>query len=106
MENLAYNGRAAYLFFDAPSRNRWLRARRADPDPGRGNVPPGMLPNIRVLSETEDTIAAAANLFALLHELDDGGYECIHAETAPPSGLGPAINDRLLRAGSRTGRRY
>jgi hypothetical protein len=100
MESLAYNGRAAYLFFDAPSRNRWLAARRTDPAPSRGDAPSDAFPNIRALSETGNTTEAAANLFALLHELDDNGYESIHAETAPSSGLGPAINDRLFRAGA------
>ncbi|MDR1429796.1 MAG: threonylcarbamoyl-AMP synthase [Spirochaetaceae bacterium] len=93
MENLAYNGRAAYLFFDALSRDRWLSARYAS-----GGAPA----NVRALCETGDTRRAAANLFALLHELDSGGYECIHAETAPPLGLGPAINDRLSRAAAET----
>jgi hypothetical protein len=104
MESLAYNDRAAYLFFDAPSRNRWLAARRADPAP-RADAPADPFPNIKALSETGNTTEAAANLFALLHELDDNGYESIHAETAPPSGLGPAINDRLLRAGAAGQRR-
>ncbi|MDR0390199.1 MAG: threonylcarbamoyl-AMP synthase [Spirochaetaceae bacterium] len=94
MQNLAYNSRAAYLFFDGPSRDRWLG------HSGPKNLSPEALPNIRALSESGDIQTAAANLFALLHELDDSGYEAIHAETAPPSGLGPAINDRLFRAGA------
>jgi len=53
---------------------------------------------IRVLSETSDLAEAAANLFDMLHELDNLGLSLIRAEEAPSSGLGEAINDRLRRA--------
>jgi len=53
---------------------------------------------IRVLSESADLAEAAANLFDMLHELDNLGLRLIRAEEAPASGLGEAINDRLRRA--------
>jgi len=55
---------------------------------------------IRVLSESPDPVEAAANLFDMLHELDNLGLRLIRAEEAPASGLGDAINDRLRRAES------
>jgi len=53
---------------------------------------------IRVLSESANLAEAAANLFDMLHELDNLGLRLIRAEEAPVSGLGAAINDRLRRA--------
>ncbi|HWD25684.1 MAG TPA: L-threonylcarbamoyladenylate synthase [Rhizomicrobium sp.] len=50
----------------------------------------------RNLSATGDLREAAANLFALLHELDDMG--AIAVMPIPNAGLGEAINDRLARA--------
>lgn len=52
----------------------------------------------RNLSETGDLREAAANLFALLKELDSRGARAIAVEPIPVSGLGEAINDRLARA--------
>lgn len=50
------------------------------------------------LSPTGDMREAAANLFALLHELDSAGADRIAVMTIPNQGLGVAINDRLHRA--------
>jgi L-threonylcarbamoyladenylate synthase len=59
----------------------------------------GIAPDkIRVLSESSNLAEAAANLFDMLHELDNLGLRLIRAEEAPASGLGEAINDRLRRA--------
>lgn len=52
------------------------------------------------LSETSDLVEAAANLFAMLHDLDRGGYRAIAVMPVPEDGLGAAINDRLRRAAS------
>jgi L-threonylcarbamoyladenylate synthase len=41
---------------------------------------------------------AAANLFAMLRELDATGAERIAVMPIPEHGLGEAINDRLRRA--------
>jgi L-threonylcarbamoyladenylate synthase len=53
---------------------------------------------IRNLSRTGDLIEAAANLFALLAELDRSGAGAIAVMPIPEIGLGEAINDRLRRA--------
>jgi L-threonylcarbamoyladenylate synthase len=53
---------------------------------------------VRNLSPTGDLREAAANLFRMLHELDDAGVETIACMTVPDIGLGEAVNDRLRRA--------
>lgn len=53
---------------------------------------------IRNLSESGDLYEAAANLFALLRELDCPGLTAIAVAPIPEKGLGIAINDRLQRA--------
>lgn len=53
------------------------------------------------LSENGDLTEAAANLFAMLRELDQAGAECIAVMPVPEGGLGEAINDRLRRAAVR-----
>jgi L-threonylcarbamoyladenylate synthase len=50
------------------------------------------------LSETEDLVEAAANLFEYLHRLDARGGDVIAVSPIPHEGLGIAINDRLSRA--------
>jgi len=54
---------------------------------------------VMILSEKGDLNEAAANLFDMLHELDNLGLNIIFAEKVPDIGLGRAINDRLNRAG-------
>lgn len=51
-----------------------------------------------VLSPAGDLHEAARNLFHALREIDGSGAEVILAETFPGTGIGHAINDRLLRA--------
>ncbi|HSV63050.1 MAG TPA: L-threonylcarbamoyladenylate synthase [Chthoniobacterales bacterium] len=55
---------------------------------------------IRQLSERQDLVEAATNLFRLLRELDACDLDLIVAEELPDEGLGAAINDRLSRASS------
>jgi L-threonylcarbamoyladenylate synthase len=50
------------------------------------------------LSATGDLIEAAANLFAMLRQLDQGPGGAIAVAPIPETGLGRAINDRLRRA--------
>jgi L-threonylcarbamoyladenylate synthase len=50
------------------------------------------------LSPSGDLIEAAARLFALLRQLDQGSGEAIAVAPIPEHGLGQAINDRLRRA--------
>jgi L-threonylcarbamoyladenylate synthase len=53
------------------------------------------------LSASANLTEAAANLFAMLHELDQPGGKAIAVMPIPATGLGVAINDRLRRAASR-----
>ncbi len=50
------------------------------------------------LSQTANLKEAAANLFSYLSQLDIEGVRCIAVEPIPMTGLGEAINDRLMRA--------
>lgn len=50
------------------------------------------------LSASGDTTEAAANLFAMLHRLDDPRFTAIAVMPIPERGLGVAIRDRLRRA--------
>jgi L-threonylcarbamoyladenylate synthase len=50
------------------------------------------------LSPSGDLSEAAANLFAMLHEIDASGVQKIAVSPIPKQGLGEAINDRLERA--------
>lgn len=55
-------------------------------------------PFVRNLSLNGDITEAAANLFAMLHELDSLRVNTIAVMPIPETGLGEAINDRLRRA--------
>lgn len=50
------------------------------------------------LSASGDLTEAAANLFAMLRQLDSGEFSAIAIAPIPGHGLGEAINDRLCRA--------
>ncbi len=62
------------------------------------DLPEGM---IRNLSPEGDLYEAAANLFAMLHDLDQPGHSAIAVMAIPGHGVGMAINDRLQRAAKR-----
>jgi L-threonylcarbamoyladenylate synthase len=51
-----------------------------------------------ILCKGDDREAAAHNLYAALHEMDERNYELIIAKVFPETGLGSALNDRLRRA--------
>lgn len=55
------------------------------------------------LSPTGDLVEAAANLYAMLHEVDARGVERLAVAPIPDVGLGRAINDRLRRAAAPRG---
>jgi len=57
---------------------------------------------VRNLSPAGDPVEAAANLFAMLHDLDRSGATAIAVMPIPDDGLGRAINDRLRRAAEPT----
>lgn len=54
------------------------------------------------LSEAGDLHEAAANLFAMLRQLDQPKFRGIAVMPIPGTGLGAAINDRLKRASTRS----
>jgi len=66
------------------------------------NVPTGSK-IVRNLSPAGDLVEAAANLFAMLRELDAAGANAIAVMPIPGHGLGEAINDRLMRAAAPRG---
>ncbi|HBM91294.1 MAG TPA: threonylcarbamoyl-AMP synthase [Rhodospirillaceae bacterium] len=53
------------------------------------------------LSAKGDLTEAAANLFAMLHQLDQEKFKGIAVAPIPQTGLGAAINDRLRRAATK-----
>jgi L-threonylcarbamoyladenylate synthase len=91
-----YDASEGYLFFDGSSRDTWL-TRQNQKDAGGMDSGTGQK-GVWRLSEKGDPVEAAANLFAILHEMDKFDYSRIRAELAPSGGLGDAINDRLTRA--------
>ncbi|MET0483804.1 MAG: L-threonylcarbamoyladenylate synthase [Aestuariivirgaceae bacterium] len=83
-----------------------LRLNAAAPRPGEVFVtfgaPAGASRDAAVaLSESGDLVEAAANLFRILHELDQRHVARIAIMPIPETGLGLAINDRLRRAAAR-----
>jgi len=56
---------------------------------------------MRNLSPRGSLLEAAANLFAMLHELDEADCKTIAVSPIPGKGIGQAINDRLSRAASK-----
>jgi L-threonylcarbamoyladenylate synthase len=50
------------------------------------------------LSASGDLVEAAANLFRMLHDIDESDTKAIAVAPIPHHGLGEAINDRLRRA--------
>lgn len=66
----------------------------------KGGGAAGDLPDtqIRNLSESGDLHEAAANLFAMMKQLDNPAHTKIAVMNIPETGLGIAINDRLRRA--------
>ncbi|MBV9990405.1 MAG: threonylcarbamoyl-AMP synthase [Alphaproteobacteria bacterium] len=80
----------------APRARLRLNVRRAEADEvllGFGDTA-----GMTNLSPTGDLKEAAANLFAMLRELDASGADAIAVAPIPEHGLGEAINDRLRRA--------
>jgi L-threonylcarbamoyladenylate synthase len=82
-----------------------LRLNAAMADPGEALLAFGPNPfaarhavKVLNLSDSGDLNEAAANLFSMLRTLDADGYHSIAVMTIPATGLGLAINDRLVRA--------
>jgi L-threonylcarbamoyladenylate synthase len=66
------------------------------------DAPPGFA-EVAWLSRTGDLAEAAANLFAMLRQLDRLPFTGIAVTPIPNHGLGHAINDRLHRAATPPG---
>jgi L-threonylcarbamoyladenylate synthase len=76
-----------------------LRLNAESPEPGEIYVGFGRRAfGQHTLSEKGDLREAAANLFRLLHLVDDEKPQRIAVAPIPEDGLGEAINDRLRRA--------
>jgi len=83
-----------------------VRLEATDARPGEAllafgpDVPSGFA-EVLVLSRQGDPVEAAANLFAMLRQLDRPDFAGIAVMPIPDEGLGRAINDRLRRAAAR-----
>jgi L-threonylcarbamoyladenylate synthase len=76
-----------------------VRLNAAAAEPGEALLGFGPAPQaIRNLSEKGELEEAAANLFAMLRDLDRPDFSGIAVMPIPETGLGLAINDRLRRA--------
>jgi L-threonylcarbamoyladenylate synthase len=89
-----------------------LRLEAHDARPGEAllafglDTPPGFA-EVLCLSRSGDLAEAAANLFAMLRQLDRPAFTGIAVTPIPEHGLGRAINDRLRRAATpRPGRPF
>ena len=82
----------------APSKRLRLNALSAEPGEALLGFGPDAPKQAMNLSAVGDTTEAAANLFAMLHDLDNGPAPAIAVMPIPDRGLGRAINDRLIRA--------
>ncbi len=81
-----------------------LRLDAGRTEPGEALLGFGPAPDATLnLSETGDLREAAANLFAMLRELDRPEFSGIAVMPIPETGLGRAINDRLRRAAAPRG---
>ena len=90
----------------APGRPVRLGATSVDADEGLlafGPHPPTGARHTRNLSPTGDLTEAAANLFAMLRDLDRLKVSRIAVMAIPQTGLGLAINDHLRRAAADDG---
>lgn len=87
----------------APGRPLRLNADGAEPGEALLAFGPGAPEgaSVRNLSQTGNSREAAANFFAMLHELDQPEFSAIAVMPIPDDGLGAAINDRLRRAAAK-----
>lgn len=84
LSHYAPQGRVRLNVLQADAHEKWLGFGAVDADLN--------------LSASGDLIEAAANLFKMLHQLDQIGATHIAVSPIPDTGLGQAINDRLKRA--------
>ena len=89
MQNLAFNPNDVYLFYSLQNMRRFIDKKLLHGEAAR---------RFFSLCDTGGSVEAAAQLFETLHIIDSLHPAAIHAEKAPPDGLGAAINDRLFRS--------
>ena len=82
----------------APKTPLRLEAKAIEPGEVLLGFGPGTPGSALNLSVTGDLVEAAANLFAMLRDLEQAGPAGIAVMPIPKTGLGGAINDRLRRA--------
>jgi L-threonylcarbamoyladenylate synthase len=82
----------------APNCQLRINATAAKPGEAFLGFGPNTPPNALNLSQTGDLKEAAANLFAMLHKIEQARAGAIAVMPVPEIGLGRAINDRLRRA--------
>ena len=82
----------------APKTPLRLEAKTTEPGEVLLGFGPGAPGSALNLSVTGDLMEAAANLFAMLRDLEQAGPAGIAVMPIPKTGLGVAINDRLRRA--------
>jgi L-threonylcarbamoyladenylate synthase len=70
---------------------------------GFGTLPDTFSNKAKVLwlSKSGDTNEAARNVFRVLRQLDEQGFQRAHVQLLPEEGLGRAVNDRLIRAAAK-----
>ena len=73
-------------------------ARRGEALLAFGSAAPPGFAEVLFLSRSGDLVEAAANLFAMMRQLDRPEFSAIAVMPIPEEGLGRAINDRLRRA--------
>ncbi len=83
--------------------NGAVRLNVTDPKPDEALLGFGSVDSELNLSPSGDLVEAAANLFRLLHVLNENGASKIAVSPIPNTGLGRAINDRLIRAAAPRG---
>ena len=95
---IAPGGLASHYAPAAPLRLGAVRAEEGEALLAFGPDVPDHSGPVLNLSPAGDLTEAAANLFAMLRELDASGAGSIAVMPVPEEGLGEAINDRLSRA--------
>ncbi len=100
MRTLPFRRGEFFLFFDEETLSVWATrqgASRCGIDSGAA-----LALSRAALSDEQKTVEAAATLFDALHRIDSLRPSVIHAQKAPDTGLGPAVNDRLSRAAAKS----
>ncbi|MDR0558140.1 MAG: threonylcarbamoyl-AMP synthase [Treponema sp.] len=101
MLGLSFCPDEAYLFFDEETRGAWNMRNMPNVFGADGDGRIFTLTHGADKGTADKTLEAAANLFDILHIIDNAKPSAIHAQKSPDIGLGAAINDRLTRAAAK-----